>query len=340
MLFKNTPLDRGEKIWLLTLAGFLLVLLVYPLWADTYTLSITRDTLIYGLLALSLDYLWGKGGLLSFGHAAFFGMGAYAMGITALNLNTPLASLIGLFAAVAVPGVASLVVGYFLLFAGVRGPYFVVVTLAIGIISQQAAISWVSVTGGDSGLLGIPHLAVTLFNLSYEFHEGMPLYFLVLAFSTAVLLGLWAACRGQKGNILAAIQDNELRAQTLGHHTSLHLLFVLVLSAMVAGLAGGLYAFSTGFVAPDLLGLMLSTEVFVWVAIGGRGTLLGPFIGAFVVIRLEQFISSINISLWPFIIGVFFVAMVFLFPDGILSVVRRINNFVARKTATHHQEDA
>jgi branched-chain amino acid transport system permease protein len=93
-------------------------------------------------------------------------------------------------------------------------------------------------------------------------------------------------------------------------------------------------------VAPDLLGLILSTEVFVWVAIGGRGTLLGPFIGAFVVIRLEQFISSINISLWPFIIGVFFVAMVFLFPDGILSVVRRINNFVARKTATHHQEDA
>jgi branched-chain amino acid transport system permease protein len=161
------------------------------------------------------------------------------------------------------------------------------------------------------------------FGVPYEFTDGAPLYYLVVAIATFVLLGLWLACRGHYGNILVAIKDDELRASTLGYNTALHLVIVLTISAMLAGLAGALYAASTGFVAPDLLGLMLSAGSIVWVAVGGRGTLLGPFIGAFVVLQLEQRISSLSPDLWPLLIGIFFVAMVFLFPDGLTSVVQR-----------------
>ena len=288
ILFQQKPLDRGERFWLLSFAGLLTLLVLYPLWAGEYALSIMRDALIFGLFALSLDYLWGKAGLMSFGHAAFFGMGAYGMAIVSSTLQTPYASLIGLLTAVMVPGIVALLTGYFLIFAGVRGPYFVILTLALGLISKQTAISWVTVTGGDSGLLGIPPLTFALFDFKYELIDSVPLYFLVLGVAVVAILTLWIACRGRYGNILAAIQDNEPRASALGHNTSLYLLIVMVLSCMLAGFAGSLYATSIGFVAPDLIGLMLSTEVFVWVAIGGRGTLLGPFIGAFVVLRLAS----------------------------------------------------
>jgi branched-chain amino acid transport system permease protein len=307
-----------------------LLITAYSFWADAYILSIIRDTLIFGLLALSLDYLWGKGGLISFGHATFFGIGAYSIAICTLNLETPLASMLGLFTAIIVPGIVAILFGYFLIFAGVRGAYFVVVTLALSLIAQQAVISWVKVTGGDTGLLGIPALTFVFFDFRYEFIEGMPQYFLIVSIIVFILVGLWLICRGQYGKILAAIQDNENRALSLGYNTSLHLLVIFVISAMIAGLAGGLYATSTGFVAPDMLGLLLSTEVFVWVAIGGRGSLLGPIIGAFVVIRLEQFVSSINTSLWPLIVGVFFIGTVFLIPDGIFPIFRNITNRTIR----------
>ncbi len=152
------------------------------------------------------------------------------------------------------------------------------------------------------------------------------------ALCAAALLALWIACRGHYGRILAAIQDNEVRAQTLGYNTALHLLIVFVLSAAMAALAGGLYAALSGYVAPAFIGLLLSTEVIVWVAIGGRGTLLGPFVGAIVVQRLQQEVSSIDTKLWPIVIGAFFVAMVFLFPRGLLPLFERIGTRLAIAT--------
>lgn len=324
-------IDRKDGLWLSTFGMLVALLIFLPLWVGDYSLSIIRDAVIFGIFALSLDYLWGKADLLSFGHAAFFGMGAYAMAIVTKNLEFANVSLLGMLAAVTVPGVIALLSGYFLIFAGIRGPYFVIFTLALGIISQQAAISWVKVTGGDSGLLGIPPISFDIFHFHYEFSNAFSIYYLIVAVAAVSVLALWIACRGNYGKVLKAIQDNEIRAQSLGHHTSFHLLVVMVVSAMMAGCAGGLYASSTGFVAPDLLGMLLSTEVFVWVVIGGRGTLIGPFIGAFIILRLQQTISSINFNLWPLLIGGFFIAMVFLFPDGILSIFRYVSRVVGFK---------
>ncbi len=316
---------RGEQRWLVACAALAALLAAYPLWADDYNVSALRDVMLFGLFALSLDYFWGKTGMLSFGHATFFGLGAYGIAVVTVKLQVdPLyASLAGLAAGVALAALVAAVVGYFLIFGGVRGPYFTIVTLALTIIAQHIAIGWSSVTGGDAGLIGVLPLDFEFLIPSLILAQPRALYYAVLVLCAAALLTLWVACRGHYGKILAAIQDNELRARSLGHNTSLHLLIVFVISAALGALAGGIYATATGFVAPDMIGLLLSTEVIIWVAVGGRGTLLGPFIGTFVVWNLQQEISSIDTKLWPLFIGLFFIAMVFLFPDGILTISAR-----------------
>jgi ABC-type branched-subunit amino acid transport system permease subunit len=307
------------------------LLALYPLAADVYSVSVLRDTLIFGLFALSLDFLWGKTGILSFGHAAFFGLGAYGTAIVAQLLSgNPSASAIGAVTGIALAAAVALCIGYFLIFGGVRGAYLTIVTLAVSLVAQQIAVGWASVTGGDAGLIGTPPPGVAVLGRSYVFVDPVAQYWLVLGLSVLALVAFWLASRGHFGRVLAAIRDNELRARTLGYNTSSRLLLVLVISAALAALAGALYVSLSGFVAPDLTGLFLSTEVIVWVAIGGRGTLVGAFVGAFVVIRLQEVVSSYSIKLWPLLIGLFFVAMVFLFPNGVLELVGRLRGIVGR----------
>ena len=331
---KKPRLARRERVWLVSLAVVVGFLIIYPFYTDPYSLSVVRDALTFGLFALSLDYLWGKTGTLSFGHAAFFGLGAYGMAIVTIKfgIDPDYAGLLGLAGGIGLAALVALVVGYFLIFGGVRGAYFTIVTLAMTVIADHIAVGWSDVTGGNSGLIGVPPLTVSVLGFNYAFF-GLPLYYLILALCSVALLVLWFACRGRYGSILSAIQDNELRARTLGHNTALHLLIVFILSAMLAGLAGAVYVTGTGFVAPDMIGLLLSTEVIIWVAIGGRGTLLGPIIGTFIVMRLQQEISSFDTKLWPLFIGGFFIAMVFLFPDGVLSLFRRLRTLVASRPA-------
>lgn len=325
-----TSIDRSHsrkrgplKGWLALSAGLLVLVLLYPAWTDPYSLTVLRDAMIFGLFAVSLDYMWGKSGVLSFGHAAFFGIGAYAMPIFGPMVPTANAAFIALLAGIGVAGIVAFVVGYFLIFGGVRGPYFTIVTLALCLVAQHIAVGWSEVTGGDAGLIGAPPFGVEIFGLSYLMLDPVAQYYLVAAIVTVTVGVLWLACRGHYGRVLAAIQDNEVRAKTLGYNTSGYLLSVFVISCMLAAVAGALYAVVSGYVAPDSVSLLLSTQVVVWVALGGRGTLLGPVIGAFLAIRLQQVVSSIDFRLWPMVVGGFFVAMVFLFPDGILPLVRR-----------------
>ncbi|HLR13678.1 MAG TPA: branched-chain amino acid ABC transporter permease [Burkholderiaceae bacterium] len=314
------------------LVGWLLLAAV-PFWAEGYTLTTLRDVLLFGLFALSLDYLWGKTGILSFGHAAFFGLGAYGMAIVTLKLgiDPQVASMLGLLVGVALPMVIAGLIGYFLIFGGVRAAYLTIVTLALTIIAQQVAIGWSDMTGGDSGLIGVPPLTLNIGDFSFVLMDPAIFYWVVFGLSSLILYVLWRVCSGHYGKVLTALEDNETRIRSLGYHTPLHLLGVFVVSAGIAGLAGALYATGTSFVTPDLIGLMLSTEVIMWVAVGGRGTLVGPFIGAFVVWWLRQEVSSIDTKLWPLFIGGFFILMVFAFPNGLLSALDPIRNRLARR---------
>jgi urea transport system permease protein len=291
-----------------------------PFVLGSYSTALLRDAMLFSLLAVALDYLWGKTGVLSFGHAAFFGAGAYGVAImsTKMGLDPAVAAWVGLAVGVGVALLVSLIVGYFLIFGHVRGPYFTIVTLALAIIADHIIIGWSTMTGGNAGLLGV-------LPLYFPQPGGLaPLsanaqYLFVLAVLSTVTLTLWWRCRGRYGSVLKAIEDNEPRAQALGHNTSLHLLIVFVISAAIAALGGGLYASTVGFVAPDIAGLVLSTQAIVWVAIGGRGTLIGPILATVAVIWLEQKVSSIDVKLWPLAIGALFILVVFVFPNGILA---------------------
>ena len=314
----------------LLMAGCAVVVLAFlPVFASDYAVSALRDALAFSLLAVALDFLWGKTGLLSFGHAAFFGAGAYGVGAISVHggLDPSIAAWVGLAVGLAIAAAVSLVVGYFLIFGGVRGPYFTIVTLALAVISGHVAVSWGDVTGGDAGLVGVLPLyfpgAAGAAALS---SEGQ--YWLMLAVLVAVTSAVWWFCSGRYGQVLQAVQDNELRARALGHNTSAQLLGVFVMSAMIAALGGGLYGSAVGFVAPDSVGTILSVQAVVWVAIGGRGTLIGPILATVLVLWLEQKVSSIDTRIWPLFIGGLFIVCVFVFPDGILG---RVKKLVARK---------
>jgi len=310
-----TPV-RKRRFRLPTMIAIVLVALLamLPLLANAYALNNYRDVALLGLFALSLDVFWGRTGILSFGHATFFGLGAYGMAVTTIQfgLDPAWASLAGLGAGVLLAAVVALFVGYFILYGGVRGAYFTIVTLALTLIAGHIAVGWSSVTGGDSGLIGVPPFSA----FGYTFYDPVSSFYLALGALALCLFGSLWVMHGRFGLVLKAIQDDETKVRTLGYKTQWILLKTFVGSAAMAGLAGALYVTGTGFVAPDLIALLLSTEVIIWVAVGGSGTLVGAVIGTAIVWQLQVKISSISFAAWPIAIGVFFILMVLVFPKG------------------------
>lgn len=319
----RTQTPKRSVLPIIGVALWLALLLFAPYVFSSYVTSQVRDALMFAMLAIGLDFLWGKTGLLSFGHAAFFGAGAYGVAVisTRFGLDPVTAPWLGLLAGLGIAAVVSLVVGYFLIYGGVRGPYFTIVTLALAVIADHIVVGWSEVTGGNAGLLGIPPLQFpTTQGWAPLGAEGQ--FWLVGAVVTATAAGIWFGCRGRFGMVLQALQDNEQRARALGHDTSYLLLAVFVMSAVISAVGGALYASTVGFVAPDSIGLVLSTQAIVWVALGGRGTLVGPTLATVLVIWMEQEVSSLDAKLWPLIIGALFILTVFVFPDGILPKMR------------------
>jgi branched-chain amino acid transport system permease protein len=296
-----------------------------------------RDALIFGVFGLSLHYLFGKAGLLSLGHATFFGIGAYCTAIlgggvggatrgATFNLDPSYASVLGLITGTLFAGAVALLIGYFLIFAGIRREYFAIMMLAFCLICTQIVISWFTVTGGDQGLTRVPPLTLSLLGVGYRFESNLSMYFLALMLAITSLLGLWFSCRGDYGRILTAITNNEFRARTLGHNTNLHLLIAFTIAAMIAALAGGIYTACQGYVTWEFVSLFLSIEVVVWLFVGGWRNILGPFVGAFFVLELQREISSISATLWPLALGLLFISSVYLFPEGLLTLAHQIFN--------------
>ena len=322
---RRTP----ASVWLSV--ALMAAVLAYPLLLSSYQMDVARDALIFALLALSLDFLWGKAGVLSFGQAAFFGIGAYAVAIVGPMVPNDNGALAGLAVGIGLAVLVSGIVGYFLIYGGVRGAYLTIVTLALTLIARNVATSWASVTGGEAGLIGAPPPGLSVFGWSVAANDSVSLYLVVAIVLATILTTLWVASRGRMGRVLAAIQDDEAKARALGYDTSGYLLTVFVLSSGLAAIAGGLYASAAGYVAPDLVGLLLSTQAIVHVALGGRGTLIGPVLATVLVIHVQQEVSSFSYALWPLLLGAFFIAMVFLFPRGLLPLASDLVHRIAAR---------
>jgi len=280
-----------------------------PLVADAYLLKVTTEILIFALFAFSLQLLIGVGGLVSFGHAAFFGLGAYgaALGVRWLGAPMEAALPLGLLLA----GAGAALIGAFVV--RLSGIYLAMMTLAAAQIVYAVAFQWVDVTGGDNGIVGV-------WPSSWASGQGV-YYLLTLALVAGAVLLLKRMIDAPFGYALRAARDSESRAEAIGLRLRQHRWLAFIMSGAAAGLAGGIYAFSRGSVDPSLLGIPTSVDALTMLLLGGIQTVTGPLAGAGVLHALRDQIMPLT-PLWRLFLGASIIAMVLIFPRGLVGTVR------------------
>ena len=298
-----------------------LVLLTMPYWMNAiggYTELAVR-VVVLGLAAMALNFLLGFTGVLSFGHAAYFGLGAYgaAMALKFLLPSTPFAIVVG----VVVGTLAAAAIGA--LIVKLRGVYFAMVTIAFGQVFYFIAFRWNSVTGGDDGINGWQrqplHLGFTTVDIA---GNDKAFYYLVLFLFAAAVGAMAMLLRSPLGRTLVAIRENERRARFLGIPVEQHIWISFVLSGFFVSLAGTLYALLSNFTDPRSLHWTLSGNFVIMAVLGGMRSFWGPLIGAAVFVVLQDYVSS-HTQNWMSFIGLFFVLVVTFFPRGVLGVIKR-----------------
>jgi branched-chain amino acid transport system permease protein len=306
---------RGPDIavWLLLLA------LPYWLnWVGGYT-SLGSRVLVLGLAAMSLNFLLGFTGVLSFGHAAYFGLGVYGVGLTIKYLvpNT----LIGMAVGVIAGAIAAAFIG--LLIVRLRGIYFAMVTIAFGQVFYFIAYRWNSVTGGDDGLSGWHRMPIDLRFATVDILGNDKAFYYLVLVSFAVAVAIMAALlRSPFGRTLLAIRENERRARFLGIPVDRHIWLSWVISCLFVSLAGTLYALLNNFADPHDLRWDQSGDFVIMAVLGGMRAFWGPLIGAAIFVVLQDYLSSETAN-WMSFIGLFFVLVVLFFPRGVLGIIQR-----------------
>ncbi len=294
----------------------LAVIAAIPLVAGPFWVSLFTQMLIFGLLALSVDLLLGHAGLFSLCHAAFFSVSAYCTAILQVRygVGTLLAAPAGILAGTALGALFGLSVR-------TRGVYFILITIALGYIVWGVAYRWSSFTGGDNGVTNVPRP-----DLGFVALDGMNAFFY---FTLAVVLVCLAAyrilIRSPFGLTLRGIKASESRMTSLGYRPSRHLYMAFVLSAFIASLAGVLYVYYNRFINPVAASFPISVEATLMAIIGGTGTILGPFLGAGIVLALRNWVSSF-FALHHAIMGLVFVVTILWAPHGLMGLVARLRN--------------
>ncbi|HXS52871.1 MAG TPA: branched-chain amino acid ABC transporter permease [Usitatibacter sp.] len=301
--------------------GVWLALLTMPYWMGAvggYT-ELASRVVIMGLAAMALNFLLGFTGVLSFGHAAYFGLGAYgtAMTIKYLAPSTPLGLLVGIAAAT----VAAMVIGF--LIRKLRGVYFAMVTIAFGQVFYFITFRWNNVTGGDDGLTGWRRqpLHLGFANVDLLASDKVFYYFALAVFAGCVAVMAFIL-RSPFGRTLIAVRENERRARFLGIPVEQHIWLSFVISGLFASIAGGLYGLLSNFVDPRALRWDMSGNFVIMAVLGGMRSFWGPLIGAAIFVVLQDFVSS-RTENWMSFVGVFFMLVVLFFPRGVMGILKR-----------------
>ncbi|MBI1736907.1 MAG: branched-chain amino acid ABC transporter permease [Candidatus Rokubacteria bacterium] len=311
-----------SRATVVALAAAAALLLAAPPFLSSFMLSLLTQALIYAILAMSLDIILGYTGLASLGHAAYLGLGAYAVGIltTRYQASFWLALLAGVLVAAAVAAVFGLVA------LRATGVYFLMITLALGMVVWGLANRWVSMTQGDNGISGVPRPDL---GGGFVLSTNQSYYYFALAAFALALFTLRRVVRSPFGATLVGIRESESRMRTLGYHVWLHKYVGFVIAGGVGGFAGVLWGGYNGFVSPADLELTTSVKILLMVALGGRGTLVGPALGALVIVFLENLVS-VYTHRWLLILGAVYIGTIVYFPDGILGTVRHWRGTVRR----------
>ncbi len=299
----------------LAIVMFLFFLLV-PLLPGKFWTHVSTEILILGLFAMSFNLLYGYMGQISFGHAAFFGVGAYATAMLFVALKAPggeisiahffLALLIG----PPVAAIAALIVGFFCV--RLTGIYFAMLSLAFGELLFYIVFSWYSFTKGDDGIQGL--LPPPFFQDSVNF------YYLTLGIVTIALLVMWRITESPFGYIMRTLRDNQRRAAFLGINVRLHMLVNFVIAGSFAGLAGALWGPFSRSVNPGLLGWQESGIAVFMTLIGGAGAFIGPMVGSVIYTWLQAVVKMYTVY-WPLTIGTIILLIVLFAPGGVLGIV-------------------
>jgi urea transport system permease protein len=348
---------RTRERWAFLAAAVLLVVVLpalnalpqgSPLRISNFTLNLFGKFLTYAILALGIDLIWGYTGVLSLGHGVFFGLGAYAMGMhLMLEIGAksvyqnmlpdfmvwnqvkelplfwkPFYSVpFTLLAVVVVPSVVAAVFGFLTFRSRIRGVYFSIITQALALCAWLTFNRNAMNLGGTNGLSGFK----TMFGFPLNEAGTQRGLYVVTALC---LCGAYLLCRSivrsPAGKVLVAIRDSETRVLFCGYSPAAFKLFVFIVSAALAGLAGALYVGQVGIITPARIGVLPSIEMIIWVAVGGRGTLIGPVVGAFGVNWLQSLLTTHYPDLWILVLGGMFVTVVLFIPDGIVGTAQKL----------------
>jgi branched-chain amino acid transport system permease protein len=297
-------------------AAIVAALAVLPVFAQTYYLHLLTLTFCYGILAMSLDLLVGYTGLASLGHAAYFGVAGYTMGVLTTAHGWGFWSAAG--AGIVAAAVTAAVFG--LLAIRATGPYFLIITLALGQVIWGLAYRWNSVTGGDNGLRGIPR-PVLAAGLSLARIQDF--YYVALAVTLAAAGLMYLIVTSPFGLTLRGIRDGESRMRVLGYNVFRHKYLVFVIAGTFSGLAGALYASYNGFMSPADVHLVASANALLMVILGGTGTLFGPLVGSALLVVLQNLLSGLT-QRWLGVLGVILILAVLYAPRGVAGALRAL----------------
>ncbi|NMP26527.1 branched-chain amino acid ABC transporter permease [Rahnella sp. SAP-1] len=294
---------------------------------ELYTLLSLTVFLVMGILALSLAFIWGYGGILCFGQAAFFGLGAYSYAIGVINWGD---STWAVVAAIAIPTLFALLLGYVIFYGGVSDVYLGAITLAVSLV----LFNWINSTSGSEyhlgqallgGFNGIP--SVPTLNMPFAVDDILSpqaLFMVTVAGLVLCYLLLKFTLLSRFGKTVVAIRENEQRAGLLGYNVPAHKLATFAIGAAIAGLAGCLYANWGAFVSPGVFSLSQSAQIIIWVIVGGRGTLIGPVLSCIALQWLVTRLGAQQSVDTNLVLGIILAIFVLLIPGGILPTLQRL----------------
>jgi branched-chain amino acid transport system permease protein len=304
------PADRTGRIALIVVF-VIAAAAALPLLLSNYQVGLATEVLIFGILAMSIDILAGFAGRTSLGHGAIFGVSTYVVVYATAHAGWPPAAafVLGVVAATVVASI------FALLAVRTSGVYFLLLTLALGMIVWGICLRWTEVTGGENGMRGDVRPVWLASNSAF--------YWTVLAGSVLVSFAMWRFVRSPFGLTLRGIRDSESRMRSLGYNVPMHLFIGFTVSGFFAGFAGALYALFNNFVSPSTVALAQSVEGVLMMIAGGVGTLFGAFVGAAAIIALENVVSAYT-ERWQMVLGITFVLLMIFAPEGIIGKLRAV----------------
>lgn len=339
--FGNAPTIDGLNAKKKNIAFVVLVLIVslLPLFLSPFRVSLVGKFITYAIVALSIDLIWGYTGILSLGHGVFFGLGGYGMGmylkLVASHGRLPdFMSWSGrttlpwfwefyktapeaILMIILVPSILAFVLGLLTFLNRIKGVYFSILSQALALVFVTLFIGLQPYTGGTNGITEFS----TLFGLPIAGIKAKYMwYYVALTFLVITYIIFSSIMRTKCGRVLVAIRDGENRARFSGYQTASYKTFVYVLSALFTGIAGALFVPFSGIISPSEMSISNSIDMAIWVAVGGRGTLIGAAVGAFVVNITKTLISESFPEIWSYFIGAIFVIVVLFLPRGLTGV--------------------